>query len=78
MPIKTTKLGPLAKKVLDYLVKIGSASPRQAHADIGINSGSFTSRIREIRDAGFPITDKWKAHPITKQRYKEYTFGAHD
>lgn len=74
---KVKPLGPQARKVLNYLVNIGSASPRMAFNDIQINSGAFTSRIREIRDHGYEITDQWKKHPVTGQRYKEYTFGAH-
>lgn len=71
------KLTPLAKKVLQYLVDKGTATPREALLDLGVNSGSFTRRITEIRDAGYSVTDVTKRHPTTGQRYKEYTFGAH-
>lgn len=71
------KLTPLAKKVLEYLVQKGTATPREALLDLGVNSGSFTRRITEIRDAGYKVDDETKFHPTTRQRYKEYKFGAH-
>ena len=70
-------LSPRAKEVLDYLQAKGSASPREALLDIDINSGSFTRRITELRDAGYRITDEVKEHPVTGRKYKLYTFGAH-
>lgn len=71
------KLSPLAKKVLDYLVKKGSMTARDGLLDLYINSGSLTRRITEIRDAGYEVTSRYKTHPTTGQRYMEYTFGAH-
>ena len=71
------KLSPRAKEVLDYLQAKGSASPREALLDIDINSGSFTRRITELRDAGYKISSEIKEHPVTKRKYAVYTFGAH-
>jgi DNA-binding MarR family transcriptional regulator len=66
---------PLAKQVLDYLQTAGDASPRDASNDLGINSGSFTRRITELRDAGYKITDEWRRHPVTGRRYKRYFYA---
>lgn len=68
------RLSPLAKEVLDYLQGVGDASPRDASNDIGINSGSFTRRITELRDAGYSISDEWRKHPVTGRRYKRYFY----
>lgn len=68
-------LSPRAQEVLDYLQKKGSASPREALLDIDINSGSFTRRITELRDAGYPITSETKRHPVTKRQYAVYTYA---
>jgi len=73
----TKKLSPRAKEVLDYLQKKGTASPREALLDLDINSGSFTRRITEIRDAGIPIASEVAFHPVSKRRYKRYTYAAH-
>lgn len=71
---KTTTLSPRARQVLDYLQAKGDASAREAMLDIDINSGSFTRRITELRDAGYPITDETKYHPVSGRRYKRYTY----
>lgn len=71
-------LSPRAKEVLDYLQTKGTASPREALLDIDINSGSFTRRITELRDAGYRISDATKVHPVSGRRYKTYTYAAHD
>lgn len=71
-------LSPRAREVLDYLQAKGTASPREALLDRDINSGSFTRRITELRDAGYEITDDWKKHPVSGRRYKVYTYAAHD
>jgi hypothetical protein len=78
MAIKTHRLTPLARKVLNHLTKVGKMTPRDALLDLDVNSGSFTRRITEIKDAGYPIRVKTKSHPTTGKRYNEYTFGAHD
>ncbi|MBB3910117.1 helix-turn-helix domain-containing protein [Sphingomonas desiccabilis] len=77
MSNKSKPLSPRAKEVLDYLQAKGSASPREALLDLDINSGSFTRRITELRDAGYKITGEVKSHPVTKRRYNVYTYGAH-
>jgi len=71
------KLTRRAKEVLDYLQRKGSASPREALLDIDINSGSFTRRITELKDAGYLIDVATKNHPVSGRRYNVYTFGAH-
>lgn len=65
---------PLANTILDYLQAKGDASPLEATLDLGINSGSFTRRITEIRGAGYKITDEIRKHPITGRRYKRYFY----
>jgi DNA-binding MarR family transcriptional regulator len=77
MTFRTSYLTPRAKEVLDYLQAKGTASPREALLDLDINSGSFTRRITELRDAGFPISVETKRHPVTRRRYNVYTYGAH-
>jgi len=72
-----TQLTPRAKQVLDYLQAKGTASPREALLDLDINSGSFTRRITELRDAGYKITSEVANHPISGRRYKRYMFAAH-
>lgn len=72
------KLTPRAAQVLDYLQTKGDASPRDALMDIDINSGSFTKRISELREAGYPITDKVSRHAITGRRYKRYFYDLAD
>ncbi|WP_066765626.1 helix-turn-helix domain-containing protein [Sphingobium sp. CCH11-B1] len=71
------QLTPRAKEVLDYLQTKGTASPREALLDIDINSGSFTRRITELRDAGYRISSETKKHPVSGRLYKVYTYGAH-
>lgn len=73
----SSHISPLAKKVLDYLQGIGDASTRDAFNDIGVNSGSFTRRVTELRDAGIHITDEWRTHPTSGQRYKRYFYKEH-
>lgn len=68
----TRRLTPLAAKVLDYLQTKGNASPLEVTLDLGINSGSFTRRITELRGVGYPIEDTVKYHPVTGRRYKRY------
>lgn len=70
-----THLTRRAKEVLDYLQAKGTASPREALLDLDINSGSFTRRITELRDAGYKITSEVAAHPVTGRRYKRYTYA---
>lgn len=63
---------PLATKVLDYLQTKGTASPLEVTLDLGVNSGSFTRRVSELREAGYSITDEVRKHPVTGRRYKRY------
>lgn len=72
-----TTLSPLGKVVLEYLQEIGDASPRDALADLQINSGSFTKRVSELRAAGYEISDEWRMHPVSGRRYKRYFFDAY-
>jgi hypothetical protein len=65
-------ISPLATKVLDYLQTKGNASPLDVMIDLGVNSGSFTRRVTELRDAGYTITDEVRKHPVTGRRYKRY------
>lgn len=67
-------LSPRAREVLDYLQAKGSASPREALLDIDINSGSFTRRITELRDAGYEISSEFRKHPVTGRMYAVYTY----
>jgi DNA-binding MarR family transcriptional regulator len=75
MTQKTTYLTPRAKEVLDYLQAKGRTTPREALLDLDINSGSFTRRITELRDAGYPIEVTTARHPITRRRYNVYTYA---
>lgn len=68
-------LSPRAKEVLEYLQTKGRTTPREALLDIDINSGSFTRRITELRDAKYPITVETKRHPVSKRRYNVYTYA---
>lgn len=78
MTVTTTRrLSPLAGKVLEYLQTKGNASPLEVTLDLGINSGSFTRRITELRSAGYPIEDQVKYHPVTHRRYKRYFLKLH-
>lgn len=72
-----SKLTPRAVEVLDYLQTKGTASPREALLDIDINSGSFTRRITELRDAGYEIDGVEHKHPVTGRRYMRYSYAAH-
>lgn len=67
-----TNLTNRAREVLSYLQSKGDASSRDALLDIDINSGSFTRRITELRDAGYKITDQFNRHATTGRRYKRY------
>ena len=69
-----SKLTPRAKEVLDYLQLKGRTTPREALLDLDINSGSFTRRITELLDAGYPIEVTSGKHPITRRRYGVYTY----
>ena len=71
-------LSPRARDGLDYLQAKGAASPREALLDIDINSGSFTRRITELRDAGHHITSEYKRHPVSGRQYAVYTYADHD
>jgi hypothetical protein len=79
MPTKKyAQITPRAEEVLTYLQNKGTASPREALLDIDINSGSFTKRISELRDAGYRIDGEFKTHPVSGRRYKSYRFAEHD
>lgn len=71
-----SKLTKRAREVLDYLQVKGDASSREAMLDIDIAGGSFTKRISELRDAGYPITDQFRYHPVSGRRYKRYYYLA--
>ena len=71
-------LTPRAREVLDYLQAKGRTTPREALLDLDINSGSFTRRITELKDAGYPIEVTTARHPISRRRYNVYTYAAHD
>lgn len=68
------KLTKRATQVLDYLQVKGDASAREAMLDIDINSGSFTKRISELREAGYTITSQFRYHPVSGRRYKRYFY----
>jgi hypothetical protein len=70
MTILTTR----AKQVLDYLQAKGRCTARDALLDIDINSGSFTRRITEIRDAGYAVKTDSHRHPVTNRLYRSYTY----
>jgi len=69
------KLTPRAKQVLDYLQSKGKASPREALLDLDINSGSFTRRVTELKDAGYPIAVSSHRHPVSNRLYRVYTYA---
>lgn len=67
------KITKRATEVLDYLQAKGRATPRDALLDIDINSGSFTRRITELKDAGYPIEVESHRHPVTGRLYRSYS-----
>lgn len=72
---RNTRLSPRAKEVLSYLQRKGDASAREALLDLDINSGSFTRRISELREAGYPIRSETKFHPVSQRRYVRYVYN---
>lgn len=64
---------PQAAVVLSHLKRTGTITQREALMDHSVQS--LTRRITELRSAGYKISDEWKNHPITKQRYKRYMMG---
>ena len=71
---RTMKLTKRAVQVLDYLQAKGRATLREALLDLDINSGSFTRRVTEIRDAGYTVLTESHRHPTTNRLYRSYTF----
>jgi hypothetical protein len=69
------KLTKRANEVLDYLQTKGRATARDALLDIDINSGSFTRRVTEIKDAGYGIDVTSHRHPTTNRLYRAYTYN---
>jgi len=67
-------LTPQALTVYRHIRDAGSITQREAIMDHSVQS--LTRRITEIRAAGFKILREDKKHPLTKQRYARYTFGA--
>lgn len=65
-------LTPLARKVVDHLLKVGSVSAREAIFDLDITSASLSRRMTEIIRAGLPIKRERKKHPITGKPYTDY------
>ncbi|MFC3214655.1 helix-turn-helix domain-containing protein [Novosphingobium panipatense] len=74
---RNIRLSPRAKEVLAYLQRTGNASSREAMLDLDINSGSFTRRITELREAGIPIRSETKFHPVSQRRYVRYYYDLH-
>jgi DNA-binding IclR family transcriptional regulator len=68
------KLTKRATQVLDYLQAKGRATLREAFLDLDINSGSFTRRVTEIKDAGYGVTVDSHRHPLTNRLYRSYTY----
>ena len=64
---------PQAAIVLSHLKRAGSITQREAIMDHSVQS--LTRRITELRSAGYAITDEWRKHPLTKQRYKRYALS---
>jgi hypothetical protein len=64
------RLKPQTQTLLNHLIRAGTITFREAVMDHSIQS--LTKRVQELRAAGYPVTSKWKRHPITKQRYTEY------
>lgn len=64
------RLTPQAQTVLNHLLRAGTITFREAVMDHSVQS--LPRRIKDLREAGYTVTSKWKKHPITKQRYTEY------
>jgi hypothetical protein len=74
MPTKydPSNLSPQGRVVFDHIKRAGSITQREAIMDHSVQS--LTRRITELRDAGIEINVVFKYHPITGQRYAEYSF----
>jgi hypothetical protein len=67
------RLGPQNQKLLRYLMGGRSLTPAMAFMTMHI--GSLTSRISDLRKAGYPIMDEWKKD-ANGADYKSYWLEA--
>lgn len=72
-PVITVKpaLTPQAQTVLRHIRRAGSITQRQALMDHSVQS--LTKAISIINAAGHKTKTTFKRHPLTNQRYAEYT-----
>lgn len=56
--------------ILEHFRRAKRLSGRTAVMDYGI--AALPKRISELREMGFKIDARWKKHPATGQRYREY------
>lgn len=64
------------QRLIQHFKKTGRITQRQALMDYSIQS--LTRRIRDLRDMGYPIVSKAKRHPVSGQRYVEYSLQKGD
>lgn len=75
-PVITVKpsLTPQAATVLRHIKRAGSITQRSALLDHSVQS--LTKAISIINAAGHKTTTTFKRHPLTDQRYAEYSLAA--
>lgn len=72
---KSVRLTPLARKVYSLMFSYGHLTALDAiRGPLGINSGSLTRRLTELREAGFPVAREEKTDKITKRKYSRWYF----
>lgn len=63
------KLSPQTKLVLDYLQSGRTLTSLIAITNLGV--GSLTTRVAELRKAGFAVLDRWDTDHF-ERRFKKY------
>lgn len=72
---KSSSLTPLARSVYSLIYSYGHITALDAiRGPLGINSGSLTRRLTELREAGFPVKREEKQDKITKRKYSRWSF----
>ena len=70
------KLCPLARGVFALMRRNGTLTALDAQrSPLGINSGSFTRRVSELRAVGFSIATTDHRDDVTGRRYRKYRIG---
>jgi len=62
-----------AQKVLGFLKKHRTITPREALMDLGVYR--LAARIHDLRERGLKISTSNKVHPETGARYASYSLG---